>query len=201
MTPAALYARMQVSLTLTLTLTLTLALIQTLTLALILARTPTLTLAVNRAVAPTLAPTPTPTPTNQDSSSLEDGGKVGPTKPEVVDLNVKEDKLGSEVCPPCDPELEDGVDWGAPEEVRGGDRARVRGRVSARCRDRAWRTGWTEARRRRYPNPHPPPHPHPHPNPHPHPTPKQEGLYLVDLSALQFVLINAYKVWGYTPTP
>ena len=26
----------------------------------------------------------------QDSSSLEDGGKVGPTKPEVVDLNVKE---------------------------------------------------------------------------------------------------------------
>ena len=83
----------------------------------------------------------------QDSSSLEDGGKVGPTKPEVVDLNVKEDKLGSEVSPPCDPEVEDGVDWGAPEEVRGGDRARAR--VRGRCRDRDRRTASTGARRRR----------------------------------------------------
>ena len=33
----------------------------------------------------------------------------------------------------------------------------------------------------------------PYPNPNPNRTPNQEGLYLVDLSALQFVLINAYK--------
>ena len=71
-------------------------------------------------VTPSLSPNPNPSPNSSPSPSPKPSPHPNP-RPNPT----------QEVCPPCDPEVEDGVDWGAPEEVRGGDRASVRVRVGS----------------------------------------------------------------------